>query len=133
MILKRIKETKSVLALKWGDLIVICLLVSVIGLLFAFTFFGKNESLTAEVTLGGETVLTIDLGLIDVGECYTVGNCEILFEKDGVTFFKSSCPDKLCIKNGKLKRKGDTMACVPERAVVNLRDKKQDDFHIFTY
>ena len=63
----------------------------------------------------------------------TVGNCVLLLEKDGVSFVSSDCHDKLCVKRGKLKRKGDTMACVPERVVAVIKGEKPDDFHISTY
>ena len=62
-----------------------------------------------------------------IKESYTVnaGGCEILVEKDGISFKSSLCPDKLCMKSGKLSLAVDTMACVPERVVVVIKSDKE--------
>lgn len=115
-----------------GDIVLIISLCLIIVLSFLPSFSGGNEKLTAEVYYGGELVKTLNLSECEDEEI-TVGSCTLLFEKDGVAFIHSDCPDKLCIKRGKLKRKGDTMACVPERVVVVIKGEKNENFHIATY
>lgn len=115
-----------------GDIALIISLCLIIVISFIPSFYGKNEKLTAEVYYEGELIKTVSLSECK-GEEFLVGSCTLLFEKDGVAFIHSECPDKLCIKRGKLKRKGDTMACVPERVVVVIKGEKNEDFHIATY
>ena len=103
-----------------GDIILIVSLI-VISLMMFVLSFGNNESSVAEIYVDGEKVHSINLS--DVDESYTITEdyCQLLIEKDGVSFVFSDCVDKLCIKRGKLKNQGDTMACVPEKVVVVLR------------
>ena len=123
---------KIKLPLLKGDIVLIISLCLIIVLSFLPSFSGGNEKLTAEVYYEGELIKTVSLSECK-GEEFLVGSCTLLFEKDGVAFIHSECPDKLCIKRGKLKRKGDTMACVPERVVVVIKGEKNEDFHIATY
>ena len=116
-----------------GDIILGVFVVLISAVLFAFSFTGENEKLTAEIYVSGEKAHSIDLN--EVTESYTINEnyCQLLIEKDGVSFVFSDCGDKLCIKRGKLKRKGDTMACVPQKVVVVIKGEKAEDFHIATY
>jgi hypothetical protein len=112
-----------------GDIILIVSLLMLSLVLFVTSFTGNNESLRAEIYVGGDIAHSIVLG--EVAESYTLteNNCQLLIEKDGVSFVSSECGDKLCIKKGKLKNQGDTMACVPEKVVVIIKSdsKKQID------
>ena len=129
MILKSSKKSTPLLK---GDILLIVFLGILIVLLFVPSFTGTQEKLTAEVFYEGELTHSISLSEAEKEEI-TVGNCVLLLEKDGVSFVYSDCHDKLCVKRGKLKRKGDTMACVPERVVAVIKGEKPDDFHISTY
>lgn len=120
-------------ALTKGDIILVAFVCFVIALLFAPSFFSADEVLKAHIYFGGEEVETVTLFSDSDIQKLKIGGCTILIENDGVSFVESECKDKLCIKKGKLKRKGDTMACVPQRVVVTVRGEKQDDFDIATY
>lgn len=115
-----------------GDVILIISLLIISLILFVFPFSG-NESLRAEIYAEGEKIQSIVLS--DVTEEYIlkVNSCEILVEKDGVSFLSSDCSDKLCIKKGKLKRQGDTMACVPQRVVVILKSDRHNEIDGVAY
>ncbi len=103
-----------------GDIILIVSLIVISLVMFVFSFSG-SEKLIAEIYVDGEK--THSIALSEVTESYTVNEnyCQLLIEKDGVSFVFSDCGDKLCIKRGKLKNQGDTMACVPEKVVVILK------------
>ena len=103
-----------------GDIILVVSLIIVCVMLFALSL-GKTETLKAEIYVGGEKVHSIALN--EVEESYTLNEnyCQLLIEKDGVSFVFSDCGDQLCVRRGKLKNQGDTMACVPEKVVVILK------------
>ncbi len=111
-----------------GDIILIGSLLLLCLVLF-ITSLQSGENLRAEIYVGGEKAHSIALS--EVRESYTVNEnyCQLLIEKDGVSFVFSNCGDQLCIKKGKLKNQGDTMACVPEKVVVVIKSdsKKQID------
>ena len=108
-----------------GDIILIVSLI-VISLAMFISSFSQSESLIAEIYVDGEKAHSI--ALEEVTESYTINEnyCQLLIEKDGVSFAFSNCGDQLCVKKGKLKRQGDTMACVPEKVVVVLKIDKQN-------
>ncbi len=111
-----------------GDIILIASLLLLCLVLF-ITSLQSGENLIAEIYVDGEKAHSIALS--EVSESYTVNEnyCQLLIEKDGVSFVFSDCGDQLCIKKGKLKNQGDTMACVPQKVVVVIKsdNKKQID------
>lgn len=111
-----------------GDGILIVFLLVMCAVLFVTSFTG-SEKLKAEIYVNGEKAHSIALSEVTESYTLTENYCQLLVEKDGVSFVYSDCGDKLCIKKGKLKRQGDTMACVPEKVVVIIKGdgKKQID------
>ena len=84
-----------------GDIILIACVILLIAVLFLLPFKGSDKKLTAEIYAHGEK--THSIALSEVGESYTlrINHCELLIEKDGVTFLTSDCADQLCVKKGK--------------------------------
>ncbi|MGN1442456.1 MAG: NusG domain II-containing protein [Acutalibacteraceae bacterium] len=101
-------------------------------LLFIPSFLSSDKK-TAEVYVDGEKVKTVSLSGLKDEEHFSAAGCEILFEKDGASFIKSDCKDQLCIKCGKLKNAGDSMACVPNRVVVTVKAEKENNYDILAY
>lgn len=118
--------------MKKGDYVVIAAVLLISLLLFIPSFVPSGEK-TAEVYVDGEKVKTVSLSSLKAEERFSVAGCEILFEKDGASFVKSDCKDQLCVKCGKLKNAGDSMACVPNRVVIAVRAEKNDDYDIMAY
>lgn len=119
--MKAVKEV--FVRLRKGDFAVIGVVVLLSLTLFAFSFF-SSEKLRAEVYLDGESCAVVNLYELEEGQVLKAGNCEILLEKDGASFISSECTDRLCINRGKLTKAGDSMACVPERVSLVLRQAK---------
>ena len=40
---------------------------------------------------------------------------------------EASCPDKQCMKQGKISRAGEMLVCLPNRVVVKIVDSKKDE------
>ena len=109
-------------------IILVCLLTALV--FFLPTLFSSDRNLTAVIVADGETVKEISL----------TDNTDEMFEFDGViikaqgrsVFFENSdCPDKVCVRSGKLDAKGESAACVPNRVSVYI--KGADNFDIMTY
>ena len=116
-----------------GDIILIAAVVLISAVLFALPFFSGNDELTAEIYVSGEMQHSILLSEVEEGYTLTENYCQLLIEKDGVSFVYSDCGDKLCVRRGKLTRQGDTMACVPEKVVVILRGGNDKAFDAIAY
>lgn len=111
-----------------GDIILVVFLL-VLSLMLFVSSFTRSENFTAQIYVAGEKTHSIDLRQVSESYTITENYCQLLIEKDGVSFVHSDCADQLCVKRGKLKNQGDTMACVPEKVVVIIKsdDKQQFD------
>lgn len=112
--------------MKKGDAVIIVSVFLLCVFLFISPFLSKDE-LTAVVTVDGEVKKEVLLSEIEQEYTEQIGDCVILFSSSGVRFVSSDCKDKLCVKHGLLKNKGDAMACVPNKTVVALEGKKNYD------
>lgn len=115
-----------------GDLVLIVSLL-VLSLCLFLSSFKTAENLRAEIYVGGEMAHSIALS--EVGESYTLTEnyCQLLIENDGVSFVFSNCGDQLCVRKGKLKKQGDTMACVPEKVVVIIKSDSKNQIDGVAY
>ena len=106
---------------RWGDGVIYFVLVLLCAVLFLLPVLQRNRALTAVITVGGETVETIDLSAVEAPYTVQYAGCTISVEKDAIGFTHAACPDRLCVKTGMLRHAGSAAACVPNRVVVSLR------------
>lgn len=89
-------------------------------------FFGK-ETLTAEISVDGKIIETIDLDSIegirefslDVSPAVTV-----TAEKGRIRVSDAECPDRLCVGCGWLDSDGDMAVCLPAKTVISIKGAK---------
>jgi hypothetical protein len=93
-----------------GDGILIVFLLVMCAVLFV-TSFADSEKLKAEIYVDGEKAHSIALSEVTESYTLTENYCQLLVEKDGVSFVYSDCGDKLCIKKGKLKTLRNIKQC----------------------
>ncbi|MCD7761061.1 MAG: NusG domain II-containing protein [Clostridiales bacterium] len=111
---------------KRGDLLLIGGLIAVGLALTAFVLLsrmsGQSENLTVVIRQDGEVVATLPL---DEDAVYTVQGEEdavnrVVIENGAVYIEEASCPDRLCVKQGKIRYAGDSLICLPNRVVVEI-------------
>lgn len=120
--------------LKKGDLIIIAAVLIICMLLYLPALFGKGESLTAIVYESGEATHTVKLHDIEESYEIKITGGVLLVEKDAISYTYADCPDKICVRTGKLTKPGDTAACVPNKTVVTvIREKKNSKIDTVTY
>ncbi|MGN0520460.1 MAG: NusG domain II-containing protein [Candidatus Fimenecus sp.] len=115
---------------KWisrADMIVLAVLAVVgVGLLLLPRVLPQSDTLVAEVTVGGETVLELDLQTATDRKTYTLENGVVLVvENHTVAFLSADCPDKVCVNTGALSRVGEVAACVPTGTVVTVKGENR--------
>ena len=113
--------------MKKGDVFIIAALSLLCLLLFIPTFFSSDKKI-AVIYFNGEVKEEIDLSAVSDDYIVEIGGCKLKIERGAATFVDSDCPDKLCVKRGALAHGGDTMACVPNKVVVSIRDGSKNDF-----
>ena len=101
------------------DLVIIAV-SSVLAVVLMFVFnSGKQAGRYAEVYLANELVVKIDLQNKEERLIKIKDNLIIKVFNDGcVAVVESDCPDKICLKTGKIKEVGQSIVCVPNRLLV---------------
>ena len=87
---------------------------------------------TACIYVNGEIYKKINLD--DVKESYTIeldngsgGHNTVLVEHDGISMQDADCPDKICVKTGKIKNSFSSAVCLPNRVTLRLEDTSDED------
>lgn len=78
----------------------------------------------AVISKNGETLYRIDLS--SVSESYTLdlGGNIVLVENGYISMNSADCPDKLCVKQGKISEIG-SIVCLPNKVIIEI-DRKGD-------
>lgn len=110
---------------RWGDGVIYFALVLLCAALFLLPVLQRNRPLTAVITVGGETVETIDLSAVEAPYTVQYAGCTLHVEPGAIGFSSADCPDRLCVKTGMLRHAGSAAACVPNRVVVSLTAQRE--------
>ncbi len=106
---------------KKADFLLIAVLCLVCAALFLPRFFGAGK-LEAVIYCEGAPFRRVDLSTVK--EAYTIWldaqGVVLKVEPGAIGYESSNCPDKLCVRTGRLTRPGDTAACLPSKTVVVL-------------
>ena len=82
-------------------------------------------------TKGGEVIIKVDgkdYGTYPLNEDKTIDIDEHnkVIIKEGVVYMEdANCPDKLCIKQGKIDSNGQKIVCLPNKTVVEISSEKR--------
>lgn len=111
-----------------NDLIFISALILLILLAALALFLFRSEGDRVTVTLDGRTV-----GEYSLAEDREVriesdnGGYNILVIKDGkASVSTASCPDGICSSHRPINMKGESIICLPNKVVVEIRNEKSD-------
>lgn len=118
---------------KKSDLFIICIFLLIALVVFLPTLSEKDKTLTAVITADGEAVTEIRLS-DNTEEEIKINDTVIKINGKSVFFAESNCPDKVCIRTGKLDSHGDSSACVPNKISIYIKgEKTEDDIDIMAY
>ena len=103
------------------DFLLIVIILSISALSFlANRIFSSAPALRAEVSVDGQAVHTLILN--QDGEVLVQGFAggfnRIIIESGTVFVSEASCPDKICVHQGKVSHTGETIVCLPNRVTV---------------
>lgn len=124
-----------------GDKVLVIVLI-IFSLLFAYYISTINNSLEnkyVSIQINGEEVKTIKFSDDIIGEKYVLetkfGRNVLQFGDNEVRIIEASCPDQLCIKQGKIGQVGQLLVCLPNRLVVEIKanDNINDNIDSFVF
>ena len=105
-----------------ADISVIAFFLIVSLLLFLYLRGGK-EGNEVRVMVEGKEIGVYSLS--KDGEYTLNGGTNILTIKDGKAYMADAdCPDKLCVRQGKIHRNGETITCLPNKLTVTVIDEE---------
>ena len=117
---------KDIIKRKDMILIVVVLIVAAIGFGAKFLFAEKGGTVT--ISVDGETYGTYSL---DEDKTINVDDHNKVVIKDGVVHMEDAdCPDKLCIKQGKIDSNGQKIVCLPNKTIVEVSSEKESDYDV---
>jgi len=116
-----------------GDKILVVLIL-IFGLmsLFAVNWLKKpGDRVIIEVN--GQELQRLDL---DSSQNITVtgpiGNTTIKIDHGAVRVVSSDCPAKICVLTGNIRHAGEIIVCVPNKVVVKVAGKTENQFDVIT-
>ena len=108
----------------WDGLVAALVLALAIG--SAVLFYGnldQGDQLTAVITHRGEPVETVALSTLQEEKVIHINgdyHLTIALSSDGVRIAESDCPGQDCLHTGTIRRRGQSIICLPEQVVIRL-------------
>ena len=101
--------------------IIIFAVLAIISVFIIFIASKQNVPIkTAEIVQNGKVIETIDLN--DVNGGFNT----VHIEKDEISISDANCPDRLCVKQGKIKNSVYPIVCLPHKLVVKIKTENDD-------
>ena len=116
-----------------ADIILIAALLLAGGIIAALVLLGADKGGYAVVRVGGETVKELPLDKDAVFEITGAGGgSNILVIQGGSAWMEDAdCPDKLCVKMGKISRTGQSIVCLPHKVTVEITGAGSPDVDVY--
>lgn len=116
-------------------IIFIILIGAVLGYLFINN--KKVEKPVATIYRSGKLIKTIDLSNVKKDYQFKIGDDKhfniIKVSNNGIMIVESNCPDKVCIKAGKIHDSVLPIACLPNDLLIKINGGEDDEFDTKTY
>ena len=116
---------------KKNDLILIICLVSVFAIMLIGISLFSRKGETVVISVDGQEVASFPLSedtVYNIGGYH--GGENLLEIKDGkARLTNASCPDKLCVNMGYISKNGQSIICLPNKVVIEIKgntDKNTD-------
>ena len=104
-------------------LVFIVILISIFS--YLFLSLNSSDANTVTITLDGEVFYTGKLSdnrEIEIGDTNTA-----IIENNEIYMSHASCPDKLCVRQGKISDSSKKIICLPNKVVIEVSKKSEMD------
>ena len=107
------------------DVLLLLMLFAASFLPLAFFFFFVNPVARAVVSVDGEEVRTVALTTHEGRESFTVetpdGWNTVTVDGHTIAVTDADCHDKICVKTGAISQKGEVIACLPHKLIIEIK------------
>lgn len=114
-----------------NDVIVLLILAGLsVAFLAVYFLYPREQASLVMISVDGETVGTYDLNVNQTIPILVKGKeTNVLEIYQGQAFMKEAdCPDHLCMKQGEISHKGETIVCLPNRVVIEVESNQDSEF-----
>lgn len=109
-----------------NDIILTASILIVAVVVFVAVLFVSQKGGYVEVKKDGEIIGKYPLSTNVTVEISGSIGYNLLMIEDGEAYIKSAdCPDKLCVKRGKIDKNGETAVCLPNKVTVTVIGGKE--------
>lgn len=110
--------------------LILLVVVLAIGVAGFFLLNSTDKGVTAIIKIDGETVSEIPLR----GEYYEMNfnGVTVKCENGEIFVEDSDCPDKVCIRSGKVSKAGEGIICAPNRVAIEISGKSNNPLDALT-
>ena len=104
------------------DIILIAAFLAIGAVLAAVVLLGAEDGGKVQVRVDGNVVATYPLAIDRTVEIdgYEGGRNLLVIEDGYASVTEASCPDGICIRTGKINKKGQSIICLPNRVSVEV-------------
>ena len=110
----------------------VLLILAGLGVVFLGVYFlyPREQASLVMISVDGETVGTYDLNVNQTIPIFVKGQeTNVLEISRGQAFMnEADCPDHLCMKQGEISHKGETIVCLPNRVVIEVESNQGSGF-----
>ena len=112
------------------DRLFLVILAGVILLLFLYQHFAGSKGSYILVTQNGEKIGEYSLlenqtfVVTDENHSYNT----IVIENGQVWIDQADCPDKLCVKQGKISKSGQSIICLPHKLTILVQEDSEQEY-----
>ena len=101
-------------------LLLLCLCLA--GGFFLWNALSREEGAVAVVTVDGAEVARYPLDVPCEVVLHGTDGENVLVIEDGAAFIREAdCPDKVCVRTGKIRYRGETIVCLPHRLMIRIQ------------
>ena len=83
--------------------------------------FSSNDGNSATIKIEGEVIENISLSRETTIKISNSSGYNLIKVSEGaISIVEADCPDKICIKSGKIKNPGEVIACIPHKLIIEI-------------
>lgn len=103
------------------DIVVVIILLIIIAVGIFFFYYNKHSGSRVSVKVGGEVIAELELSEPTEYKIDTIYGSNILIIEDGKAYIsEADCPDKICVGQGSIEKKGDSIICLPHKLIIEV-------------
>lgn len=110
------------------DIIFIAVMAAAALVIYAFIRLLSADGEYAVITVDGKEYASKPLNeyaVIDISD--GSGYNRIVISDGSAYMEEADCPDRICVKTGRIRKNGETIVCLPHRVVVEIKGGGGDD------